>query len=847
MDVAEEQSNTLSRCGSFYYSTLVDASKDDAEFVSHLTWQSKFPAQLQNIIEAVMGRSHFQDFYHLIKFTDADVNWRGMKAALQYRSSVPPSNPQIPDYNNRLPDYIVGEGAALESDKGLLADSEAQVIIAPKSDSWITLPGDTQLFWDLNIDPSLYVTSIRTPEGKLWFAGQEYTAQYGKLTFTENPIKLFPDMELMAESCIVRKPHIYNHMLRLGSVYETPDRVLHYYRQAQTPKTFYLAAAQACGMAVIRNECKIINRMPMFDGYSYSTTDGIYEAPYKHSRLAPGTTLPEGYVIGGNELFLICGPGEALPASVESIELGTAVPVPGLKATNDEIVIRNEKGQYRPAYSGNPDAVKAWYKYLNVINDDDQSINGSGERKSYRPATSAATLLKPVVQEAIAANDYITGEPCSLTFTVISASVSGDVYPLIRLANDYYLVTRGGNYIGLSSSYTSMRDANEQDPGWAPAVVVPDEWGDGSVNKFTSDGRIYGWISRDATGATDVANALPLQNMYVDIQYKMSGYNASGLYIELRDSTYTVYEVLYLDMGVLDLNTIDTGQMEVRVSGITSVATMGPPEYAPAIAHFRGTACADRCLVACMNDAYMSTEMKLRCMEFLRRELPTGSVLVTANLPVAINDVPANSEPEPEPEPEPLPPVPRVARTVDPDGGDPGQGNWRGFSLTVTTTAACFEWTTDAPNAKPIFLSEVEMVCAAVGAPTSYTVKLAAYNARTTEFLGVSDAQTFEKEASKSFHFNNIQVPLTDQIVFVFVEATTSTADLLNPIALGLDTEDLEEGMIATNWRFKVWDLGSSVGAPDKWGLIGPNATGLIPSGFQQYIPILTLHFTQQV
>lgn len=640
MDVAEEQSNTLSRCGSFYYSTLVDASKDDAEFVSHLTWQSKFPAQLQNIIEAVMGRSHFQDFYRLIKFTDADVNWRGMKAALQYRTSVPPSNPQIPDYNNRLPDYIVGEGTALESDKGLLADSEEQVIIAPKADSWITLPGDTQLFWDLRIDPSLYVTSIRTPEGKLWFAGQEYTAQYGKLTFTENPIKLFPDMELMADSCIVRKPHIYNHMLRLGSVYETPDRVLHYYRQAQTPKTFYLAAAQACGMAVIRNECKIINRMPMFDGYSYSTTDGIYEAPYKHNSLEPGTTLPEGYVIGGNDLFLICGPGEALPTSVKSIALGTAVPVPGLKATNAAIVIWNEKGQYRPAYSGDPDAVEAWYKYLNAINDDDQT--------------------------------------------------------------------------------------------------------------------------EDGTASTD---------------------------------------------------------------------TMGSPVYENAITHFRNTACANRCLVACTNDAYMSTEMKLRCMEFLRRELPTGSVLVTANMPVAINGVPVN--------PESI----TVVSTGVPTSTTFDRSSYHAVALRVSDSAGFIAWNPELTAGAATKLRSITIRCASnTSNPegTTATVRVAVYQADEGRFMGVSNvAHTWTQNAKKKFTFaEDLPIKLTDRLLFVYVTPEATIEELINPMMTGLDVG--ADNLTLSAWRTEL----RKATYPAGWGVI---TSASLSSPNNGYIFDLELELAQQV
>jgi hypothetical protein len=344
--------------------------------------------------------------------------------------------------------------------------------------------------------------------------------------------------------------------------------------------------------------------------------------------------------------------------------------------------------------------------------------------------------------------------------------------------------------------------------------------------------------------------------MAVDIQYKMASYNPDGLYIELHDAAYNVVETLYMNVGVFDLHKLVQGNATTRVSVIASVDNIGVPISEPGIQHFRTTACANRCLVACINEAYMSTEMRLRAMEFMRRELPIGSVLVTADMPVTIPEVTAvvdpdpapdpEPEPEPDPEPEPLPPVPRVARTVDTNDGDPGQGDWRGFSLSIATTAACFEWTTDAPSDKPIFLSEVEMECAESGTPVTYAVKLAAYNAHTTEFLGVSDVQTFEAGTSKRFYFGNIQVPLTDQIVFVFVKATTSIADLLNPIALGLDTDDLEDGMVATEWRFKVWDLGSS-GAPNKWGLVGRNASGLIPSGPQQYIPILTLRFIQQV
>jgi len=183
-----------------------------------------------------------------------------------------------------------------------------------------------------------------------------------------------------------------------------------------------------------------------------------------------------------------------------------------------------------------------------------------------------------------------------------------------------------------------MRNAEGSDPGWAPSRIEQDEYGFDS-NVFESDTRIYGWISRNAAGATGQANALPIPGMVVDVQYKMPATNPDGVYMELHDSAYNVSEVVRMNMGVLDLHKIDTGDIYVRVSSVASKDTVALPVSAPGIEHFRNVACKDRCLVACINEAYMSTEMRLRLMEFLRRELPTGAVLVTADLPTIVNDV----------------------------------------------------------------------------------------------------------------------------------------------------------------------------------------------------------------
>ena len=826
MDLADEKANTLSRCGSFYYNTLVDESKDDAEFISHVPWVSKFPAQLQNLVTAVVGKSHFSDFYRVIKFTDADVDWRGLKGALQIRTSVPAKYPALPDYNNRLPDYELGTGAMLQTSTGSVVANETEHVLLTTDETSASLPGDVQLFWNLRVDPSVYVTSIRTKDGKLWFAGQEYTAQYGKLTFSENPIKLFPDMEFMAESCIVRKPHIYNHMLRLGSVYETPDRVLHYYRQSQTPKTFYLAAAQACGLAVIRRNCTIVNRTPMFNGYSYSTTDGIYEAPYKHTALNLGTSLAESYVIGGQELFQLCSPGTPLPPNVTRLNLDNALPIPGLSATNDTIQIWNENGQYRPEYSGDRDAVEAWHAFLQGVRNDADATGGTGRTNIFRP--TSGDVLQPIVQQAIVANAYDTGEACYMYFTILSASGS-NTYPLLRLADDYFLITQGGQYIGLSSSADSMKNAEGADPGWAPSHVEQDDFGF-DFNAFESDTRIYGWISRNAAGATGQANALPIPGMVIDIQYKMSSANPDGLYMEMHDSAYTVSEVVRMDMGVLDLHKIDTGNITVRVSSIASKDTMVLPVSAPGIAHFRDVACKDRCLVACINEAYMSTEMQLRLMEFLRRELPTGAVLVTADLPTVITD-------GVQPEPEPVVTQGTMTSTAF------NRAAYHAAVLCISESAGVMAWQPELSPTADTKLRSVTIRCATnanSSTGTTNSVRIAVYQADEGRFIGVSNvAHTWQQATKKKFTFDtDLPVKLTDRLMFVYVTPEATIEELTNPTMSGLDVG--EDNLTLSTWRTEVREDTYPVG----WGVI---ASTTLANPDRAYMYDMELELVQQV
>ena len=821
MRSADEKANTLSRCGSFYYRTLVEKAKSEAEFVSHTSWNTRAFAQTQNIANAVTGGSYYNDFYKTIQFTDADINWFGTKAGLQVRtgpfiawttnkttevvkeikasgnpdaaniigceigasyrpavgsfissvavsvqstteddvwlslwrvgSGITPTmfakskkaakfnttkaiwefdpielteyhvgtqngqtarlflqfNSKEPDSNtgwsgssstasntsvirasttsrgqiantdcallgssfnwinnfsaeveflnvitsltnpvnvdvpaNRYDTIEVNDYSAIATAQNdVLTDEASDTILVPIAGSTVVLPATAELRWELTVDENILVTSIKKSDGSIMYMNQDYIAEYGKLTFLENPISLFPSMQFTALSYTVRQPNIFNHMLNLGGVIGPVDRVLAYYRTTQTPKAFYLAACQACGLAVVPATCTVLEAYPLQDGWAYITTVGRIDAPYPHYKLELNTTLQKDTVIGGNELFQLIRPEDALPASVEAIELGTAIPIPGLSAPNSDIVIIDSAGNVAPEYEGTPEAQQAWLNYVKSFASK-QPNPGTSPSITYRP--SGNTTLAEAAAAAAVECDYQNGEAFSLYLTLgdnttPSASATSVI---LTLAPDYYLITQAGQHVGLSSSPDAMRDAAGQDPGWAPLTSTEDSWGT-TLNTMSSDSRIYGWISRNELGSTGTANVLPLNGLIIKITsgYKSNGY---GTTITLTPANGLVEEdIICRDARPLTLtqlanNTSVTGP--ISVSYITVVNSMSEPTMQNGITYFRNVACKGRCIVACINKGVMPKSMQLQLLRFMQRELPVGSVLTTADMPVTISN-----------------------------------------------------------------------------------------------------------------------------------------------------------------------------------------------------------------
>lgn len=524
MNPLNEKANTLSRCGSFYYRTIVDESKAEAEFVSHLPSLTRLVPLGNKISTAIQGGCYYQDYYKLIKFTDADIDWNGVKEALQKRvrggmgvitdkieqisvskarelgtqawelleedlptglkriielkmqvlntapteepvylqvfhntySDETPINTLIAtsttaisvaagqifswkfddlllgtsllannskvsfqftknaastwqDADSVLHNIVVGAGSYVPSvqfwrlaapeqsmpafnrpahltiedhffagdDKWnwIAREGTPQLIAFPGGESSIVLPENQELIWDLHIDKDIMVTSIRKDDGTILYANQDFASQFGKLTFLQNPIALFPKMQFMAQSYTGRMPNLYNYLARVDSVYGSIVRVIRYMRGSQSIKSLYYASAQAAGLTVVEQDCTVVAVSPLLDGKAYITTAGRYDAAYPHTPLKVGTKLSKDYIIGGNQLYRLIGPYDPMPSNITGLNLDTALPVPGLFAPNKEIAITDEAGNYRPAYTGDASALKAYYTYIDVQQKQPQEAN----------------------------------------------------------------------------------------------------------------------------------------------------------------------------------------------------------------------------------------------------------------------------------------------------------------------------------------------------------------------------------------------------------------------------------------------------------------------------------------
>lgn len=277
----------------------------------------------------------------------------------------------------RPADLTISAVTGVLNEEGDVVSEDSAVILFPTGN-----PEDKAIYSDvmrfgLSIDPDLWITSIQTSDKRL-VAGYDFFSEFGKLVFPVNPAQLFPDMTLIAYSFIKRARNLYSYSLRLDDVYGPVDRVMHYYRVTQSPRAFYLAAAQAAGFAVVRENCYVQKVLPFHSGCIYVTDKGTYEAPYKHFQLPIGTFIEEGTVIGGDELFRLLLPSDEWPGNLGDLNLDGILPVKGLKAPDSPIRLYDSEGNYAPAYTGSEEALQAYWDYIRQYAEQSDTATSSG-------------------------------------------------------------------------------------------------------------------------------------------------------------------------------------------------------------------------------------------------------------------------------------------------------------------------------------------------------------------------------------------------------------------------------------------------------------------------------------
>lgn len=349
MDALEEKFCMLPRAGSFYYKNLSEEGMKIARNLSFIQSLCRAPRMLQTASDLTLSGGYFRDNFMVIRFTDEDILYYGMDAALKKRYGAKvTSTGQVTA--NRADHLQMQSGAALldESMDKVLGDDTITDLVQDRKlplifpySSFSEWSEETMPLYGIKIDPDVCVEAIEALNGQKYYKNKDFYSYYGLINFIESPSKLFDSNTFMATSYTIRKRNLLSFTLRLNDVYGPVDCVMNYYRHSQSPKSLYYASAQAAGMAVIRNDCKVISKYPLHKGCTYITTDGQYDAPYRHNQFEVGFEFKAGTIIGQESLYRLYYEGD-INYEKCTVSLDSLLPVKGLRAGVNSINLWKE-------------------------------------------------------------------------------------------------------------------------------------------------------------------------------------------------------------------------------------------------------------------------------------------------------------------------------------------------------------------------------------------------------------------------------------------------------------------------------------------------------------------------
>jgi hypothetical protein len=378
----------------------------------------------------------------------------------------------------------------------------------------------------------------------------------------------------------------------------------------------------------------------------------VYDAPYPHSKLTEGTELKKDTVIGGDELYVLCGPHDPLPPSVTSISLDNILPVKGLSAPNADIAIYSADGLYQPEYEGPAKKLKQYQDFQQA------------QKKIWHPdrvrtftasCTTKAAFTEALSSTSISETGYQPGDSYTLTIAV-KRIVGQNTSLLLLLGDSMALWTQESAFYGIGG--TGAKSEPTTWPSLSSDATPPYTWEIDCTGGFPTSNQQ--WYSFTTPRKHDIQWSA-INSVYLTIGLS---YNAeeNTTILELTGgsatSNITTNRVILknLHIALQDISNvpsanagISAGTIDLTVTA-AAIPVMDFPEE-NAIAHIRNVVCPNRVITACINEGCMARDMYLKLTNFLQRELLVGSVLATANLPVIIQsdagsiDIPSDFTP----------------------------------------------------------------------------------------------------------------------------------------------------------------------------------------------------------
>lgn len=298
----KEKSDILSKLGSFYYKILMNPD-NAAQNLSHTAFQTDIFNTLNQSINSIQDSDVFTVQHNkVIEFKDSDIKGYILDRDGNIKTTL--------TYGNYINNEQLEEGDSLK--------------------------------FELTIPENQYVNIISTEDNKLLFEHINFTSEFGKIIFTQNPIAIFSNMRLLAKKLLYKRRNIMCYPLGLQEIYGDTSYIVDYYKNNQSLSSFKKAIYQGIGMEVVIQDDFIIDKLSTKNGYIYITNSGKqYNVDYIHQEFAIGDTIHKDQIIGEN-LLKIYLPEDAIPSEITGVQLLTS----SIQGDNTLIIPNEERSLY---------------------------------------------------------------------------------------------------------------------------------------------------------------------------------------------------------------------------------------------------------------------------------------------------------------------------------------------------------------------------------------------------------------------------------------------------------------------------------------------------------------------